>query len=152
MFNISFVSVISVRIKYLKKPLGHSLLKNVYFDWLKEYIVIGQSLLDILLQDDDLDWLHSQKKSKEEGMESKKRFIYVNPTIKSDTHVAFALVLLQHFRDIYWLLFVSCFLKSVHSLSNRHWKFPEFIVQNVRILTGMSGIFDLRLDWQRCRQ
>ena len=39
--------------------------------------------------------------SKEKGMESKKRFMYVNPTIRSDIHVAFSLVLLQHFGSTY---------------------------------------------------
>ena len=47
-------------------------------------------MADIYLQDYDLDWLHSQKMSKEGNMESKKRLMYVNPTITSDTHVAFS--------------------------------------------------------------
>ena len=39
--------------------------------------------------------------SKEEGMESKKRFMYINPTIKSGKHIAFSLVLLQNFGNMY---------------------------------------------------
>ena len=47
---------------------------------------------------------------------------------------------------VFLLLFVLYFLKYVFFLSNRHWKCQEFLVQNVRIISGMSGICDLRLD------
>ena len=33
--------------------------------------------------------IHCEKLSKEGNMESKKRFMYVNPTVRSDTQVAY---------------------------------------------------------------
>ena len=46
------------------------------------------------------------------------------------------------------VLFVLCVLKSVVSLSNLHWKYQEFLVETVRIMSGMSGIRGRNLDWQ----
>lgn len=46
------------------------------------------------------------------------------------------------------LLFVLCVLKSVLTLSNLHWKYQEFLVESVRIMSGMSGIHDRNLEWQ----
>ena len=52
---------------------------------------MGQYLLGIYLQNDNQGSLYSQKLNKEGNMESKKRFMYVNPIIRSDTHVVFSL-------------------------------------------------------------
>ena len=54
-------------------------------------ISISMKSLGIYLPSDDQDWLCRQKMSKEGNMEIKIRFMYVNPTIRSDTHVAFSL-------------------------------------------------------------
>ena len=78
-------------------------------------------------------------------METKKQFMYVinHPTIRSNTHAAFFL----------WsYVYVLCFLKSLFSLSfslpNLHLKCQECLVQNVRIMSGMLGISNFRLEWQ----
>ena len=51
------------------------------------------------------------KMTKEGNMEIKKRFIYINPLIRSGTYVAFSLCSPSAFlRYIFWLVF--CFLHS----------------------------------------
>ena len=79
-------------------------------------------------------------------MESKKCFMYVNPAIRSDTRS----FLISSFNnlELFWLLFVLCFLKSSLSLPTERGKCQEFLVQNVRLMLGMSGICDFRLEWQ----
>lgn len=50
--------------------------------------------------------------SKERDMESKKPFMYVNPTISSNAHVTFSLCSLSTvWNYVFWLLFALCFLK-----------------------------------------
>ena len=56
-------------------------------------------------------------------------------------------VFLQHFESIF---VVMCFILSKIcslslSLSNRHSKCQEFLVQNVRVTSGISGICDLKV-------
>ena len=43
----------------------------------------------IYLQNDDQVWFYIWQKNKEGNMGSNERFMYVNPTIRSDTDVAF---------------------------------------------------------------
>lgn len=113
------------------------------------YCIVRQYLLGIYLQNEDQDWLYRQKISKEGNIESKKRFLYVNSTIRLDT---------MFFRMFYFsilkvllLLLVFCCLKSV-LFPNRNWKCQEFLVQNVRIKSEMSGICDHILEWQPCKR
>ena len=75
MFNVTF-SAISISMKYLKNPPGHSLFKKaeVCFDG---FVWDLQNLFS------------SQKMSKEGNMESKKWFMYVSSRVRSDTHGAF---------------------------------------------------------------
>ena len=56
------------------------------------------------------------------------------------------------FWKVFLLLFVLCFLKFVLSHSNCHWKCQKFLVQNVRIMSGMSGTWDFRWQWQPCNE
>ena len=65
--------------------------------WLKQLNIIRQYLLGVYLQNDDQNWLYTQKISKEGNMESKKRFMYVDSRIRLDTHVAFSLCYLSTF-------------------------------------------------------
>ena len=78
--------------------------------------------------------------SKEGNAESKKWLMYINRTIFFMFCFNISKVLL--------LLFVLCVLKSVLTLSNLHWKYQEFLVESVRIMSGMSGIHDRNLEWQ----
>ena len=81
-------------------------------------------------------------------MESKKRLIYVNPTVRSNAYVAFFFLLSFSILKIFLFLFVLYFLKFILFLYNRHRKLHEFLVKNVKIISEMSAICDLRLEWQ----
>ena len=125
--------------------LRHERVKKaeVYFDWLKQ---CNCHFLGIYLQDDNQDLLYSKNIVERETW---KRILYVNPSIRLETDVAFPLCSLSAFcKYMFGLVFGLCFLKFVFSLSNRQWKCQEFLVQNAGIMWGMSGICDLRLDWQ----
>ena len=82
---------------------------------------------------------------KEGNMESKKWVIYVNPTVWSDTRVAFCIY--SPSKVLGFMLYVLYFVKSVFGLSNWHWKCQEFLVHDVRIMSGMWGISDLKFEW-----
>ena len=81
MIDLSFFSAISISMKYLKRSPVHS--------------------LGMYIQDDDGDWLYSQKMSKEGNMECKKRLIYVNPRFTSNRHASLSSVLLKLFASVY---------------------------------------------------
>ena len=74
--------------------------------------------------------------------------MYVNPTIRSDTHVAFSLC----FPSIFWksILIVLCFILSkICSLFfSSTLTMSGIFSQNIKIMSGTSGICELRLEWQ----
>ena len=55
---------------------------------------------------------------------------------------------LQHFESIFVAI---CFIPSkICSLFLIGIKIHEFLIQNLITISGMSGIYDLRLEWQPC--
>ena len=79
---------------------------------------------------------------KKRNMESKK------PNNQVRYICIFLFMVFFNILKLFLLLFVLYFLRSIISLSNQYWNCLEFLAQNVRIISGMSGICDLRLEWQ----